>query len=176
MNILLCVSGSISAYKSVEILREFQRRGHDASVILTRNACRFIQPLTFDTFIPGRVHWDWFVDGGDPLLHIHLGQNHDLMLVAPATANIIGKMAGGIADDLLSSVYLAFPGRVVLAPAMNDGMLTHPAVQQNMVTLESRGVEMIPPESGELACRTSGSGRLPDPRSIVAFCLGAERV
>lgn len=176
MKVLIGVSGSISAYKSVEIMRDFQRMGHEVSVILTRNAQRFIQPLTFDTFIPGRVHGEWFANGQDPLLHINLGKTHELMLIAPATANCIGKMAAGIADDLLSSVFLAFGGRVVVAPAMNDGMLAHPAVQRNIAALESMGVELIRPASGELACGTSGSGRLPDPSDIVAFCLGAERV
>ena len=176
MNVLLGVCGSIAAYKSVEILRTFQRQEHGVTVIMTKNACRFIPPLTLETFAPGRVHTAWFDAAGDPLLHINLGREHDLLLVAPASAGTIARMAAGMADDLLTATYLAFPGRVVLAPAMNDGMFAHPAVRQNIETLKARDVEVIRPESGELACRSTGTGRLPEPLHIVEYCLGVARV
>ncbi|MBN1196882.1 MAG: hypothetical protein JXA62_05705 [Candidatus Aminicenantes bacterium] len=176
MNVLLGVSGSISAYKAVDILRAFQRQGNDVSVVLTRNACRFVQPLTFDTFVPGRVHTQWFEDADDPLLHIHLGREHDLFLIAPASAATIARMACGMAEDLLTATYLAFPGRVVIAPAMNEVMYAHPAVTHNLLTLRERGVEMIQPEKGELACGNQGTGRLPEAQHIVEYCLGVVRV
>ncbi|HDP95707.1 MAG TPA: hypothetical protein ENN40_10170 [Candidatus Aminicenantes bacterium] len=176
MNVLLAVTGSISAYKAVDILRAFQRLGHDVSVVLTRNACRFVKPLTFDTFVPGRVHTQWFEDADDPLEHINLGRKHDLLLIAPASAATIARMAAGMANDLLSATYLAFPGRVVIAPAMNEGMYAHPAVKHNLTILKERGVEVIPPDSGELACGGKGAGRLPEPQHIVEHCLGVMRV
>lgn len=176
MNVLIGVTGSISAYKAIDVLRAFQRLGHGVSVVLTRNACRFVQPMTFDTFVPGRVHTQWFEDADDPLLHINLGRDHDLLLIAPASAATIARMVAGMADNLLTATYLAFPGRVVIAPAMNDVMYAHPAVEQNLIVLRERGVEVIRPDTGELACGSEGSGRLPEPQRIVEYCLGVMRV
>jgi len=175
MNVLLGITGSIAAYKAIDILRGFQRKGHRVSVVLTRNACRFVQPLTLDALSPGNVHTAWFEEATDPLLHINLGRSHELFLIAPASAGTIARMAAGMADDLLCATYLAFPGKVAVSPAMNDGMFDHPAVRHNLTILAERGVDVIRPDSGELACGTSGSGRLPDPKRIVEHCLGAVR-
>jgi len=171
MKLILGVCGSISAYKGMDIFRMFQKEGHTVDVILTRSAARFITPLSFETFAPGRVFTDMFAAGQDPLLHINLGRGADLLLVAPATANMIGKMSHGIADDLLSTTCLAFPGRVVVAPAMNTGMYGHPAVVQNLETLRSRGVEVVEPEEGSLACAVEGRGRLAATEAIYRHCM-----
>ena len=176
MNVLLGVTGSISAYKAVEIMRLFQKNGHDISVIMTRSATKLIKPLTFETFIPGKVHKNMFAQHQDPLLHINLSKDNDLFLIAPATANIIGKLANGIADDLLSTTFLAFHKRVVIAPAMNHHMFENQAVVENLNKLRSRGVEIIEPEAGSLACDEDGKGRLPEPEKIYNFCLGIESV
>ncbi len=171
MNIILGVTGSISAYKTVELMRYFQKRGHDMSVVLTNSALKFVSPLSFETFISGRVYYDMFKEGQDPLLHINLNKNNDLLLIAPASADIIGKMANGIADDLLSTVYIAFNKRVVISPAMNSIMLDHPAVVKNIDILKKRGVEIIEPDMGELACEDEGRGRLPSNEIIYDFCI-----
>ncbi len=172
--ILLGVCGSISAYKAVELMRRLQKDGHPVSVVLTRNAARLVTPLTFATFAPGRVFSDMWADAQDPLLHIRLGQSHDLLLVAPATANMLAKMAHGLADDLLSTLALAFPGPVAVAPAMNSRMFEHPATQDNLALLRRRGVTVIEPEAGSLACAEEGRGRLPAPEAIIR-CI-AERL
>ncbi len=176
MNVLLGVSGSISAYKAVEVLRLFQKKGHQVSVILTKNAARFVAPLTFETFAPGKVYTDMFSPNQDPLLHIHLCQSNDLLLVAPATANIIAKMANGIADDLLSTACLVFEKEVVVAPAMNTAMYENPAVQENIRRLQTRGLRVLEPEAGSLACVTEGKGRLPSAEAIYNFCQKIEHV
>lgn len=172
MKILLGVSGSISAYKAVDIMRMFQKHHHPVGVILTDNARHFISPLTFETFAPGNVYIQQFKEKQDPLLHINLGNGYDLLLVAPATANIIGKMANGIADDLLSTVFLAFHKKVAVAPAMNTWMFANPAVTDNLARLRSRGVQVIEPEQGSLACSSEGKGRLAEVKKIFDFCLG----
>lgn len=171
MNIILGVSGSISAYKSVELMRYFQKKGHNISVVLTKNALNFVSPLSFETFLPGKVYYDMFKQNQDPLLHINLNKDNELLLIAPASANIIGKMANGIADDLLSTLYIAFNKRIVISPAMNSVMLEHPAVVRNLEILKSRGVEIIEPEEGELACENEGKGRLPLPEYIYDLCV-----
>ncbi|MCK4835379.1 MAG: phosphopantothenoylcysteine decarboxylase [Candidatus Aminicenantes bacterium] len=172
MKILLGISGSISSYKAADILRFFQKNSHGVSVIMTENAKKFISPLTFETFIPGQVYDRQFSDHQDPLLHINICNNHDLFLIAPATANVIGKIANGIADDLLSTVFLAFDKKVVIAPAMNTRMYENPAVKDNLSILRSRGVEVIEPEDGSLACTKEGKGRLAEVEKIYNFCLG----
>lgn len=176
MNIVLGVCGSIAAYKAVDVMRLFLKQGHGVSVILTRGAREFITPLTFATFIPGRVFGDMFNDSEDPLRHINLGRDNELLLVAPASADVIGKMAGGIADDLLTSTYLAFPGKVVVSPAMNTNMYAHPAVQENLQRLRQRGVAVLEPEEGSLACRVEGKGRFPTAETIYQFCMGISHV
>lgn len=170
MKVLLGVTGSISAYKAVDIMRVFQKNGHEVSVIMTGAGQRFIPALTFETFIPGKVYTAMFDERHEPLLHIDICDDHDLLLVAPATANILAKMANGIADDLLSTVYLAFSKQVVAAPAMNVNMLAHPATQENIARLKKRGVEIIEPDEGSLACKVEGKGKLPDPQRIFETC------
>jgi phosphopantothenoylcysteine synthetase/decarboxylase len=171
MKVILGVTGSISAYKAVDIFRLFQKEGHEVKVILTKAATRFIPPLTFETFAPGNVYTEMFEQGQDPLLHINIGREGDLLLIAPATANIMGKLANGIADDLLTTAYLAFHGRVVLAPAMNTTMYQNPAVLDNVAKLRSRAVEIVEPEEGSLACQTEGRGRLAAVDVIYRHCM-----
>ncbi len=171
MKLILGVSGSISAYKAVDLLRLFQKNGHETTLVMTRAATHFVAPLTFATFAPGRVFCELFAPGQDPLLHINLARENDLLLVAPASADIIGKMANGIADDLLSTLFCAFIRRVVVAPAMNSHMLDNPAVADNIARLRGRGVEIIEAAEGQLANLESGRGRLPDARTIYDHCL-----
>ena len=176
MNLVLGVSGSISAYKAVDILRLFQKEGHEATVVLTANAQRLVTPALFETFAPGRVLCDMWQPRSDRLAHVRLAEECELLLIAPATANIIGKMAAGIADDLLSTLYLAFPKRVVVAPAMNRFMYEHPAVVDNLALLRSRGVEVIEPETGALASGDEGRGRLPAAEAVYRACCGTIHV
>lgn len=170
MKIVLGVTGSISAFKAVDVMRLFQKNGDEVSVILTKSACQFIGPVTFETFSPGRVYSDMFEKHQDPLLHINL-QEKDMLLIAPASANIIGKMAHGIADDLLSSTFIAFYKTVVVAPAMNSHMYENPAVRDNINTLRSRGIKVLEPVEGALACNTVGKGKFPEPQAVFDFCI-----
>jgi phosphopantothenoylcysteine decarboxylase/phosphopantothenate--cysteine ligase len=171
MKLILGVSGSIGAYKAVDIMRLFQKNKHTVTVVMTWAATRIITPLTFATFAPGKVYHELFAEQQDPLLHINLSKENDLLLVAPATANIIGKMANGIADDLLSTLFCAFFKRVVVAPAMNTHMLENPAITDNIARLKSRGIEIIEPAEGLLANCETGKGRLPTPEAIYRHCL-----
>jgi phosphopantothenoylcysteine decarboxylase/phosphopantothenate--cysteine ligase len=171
MKLVLGVSGSIAAYKALDVMRLFQKNRHEVTVVMTRSATRFIAPLAFEAFAPGRVFHELFAPGQDPLPHIDLSRDNDLLLVAPATANIIGKMANGIADDLLSTLFCAFYRRVVVAPAMNTHMLENPAVSDNIARLRGRGVEVIEAAEGLLASRETGRGRLPDAQVIYDHCL-----
>jgi phosphopantothenoylcysteine decarboxylase/phosphopantothenate--cysteine ligase len=166
--IALGVSGGIGAYKAVEVARGLQKRGHDVAAVLTRNACRFVGPLTFEAITRRRVITDQFAPGlNADIEHIALATQAAALLVAPATANIIGKFANGIADDFLSSLYLATKAPVLLAPSMNTNMLEHEAVQANLATLARRGVQFVEPGSGFLACGWQGLGRLAEPDEIV---------
>jgi phosphopantothenoylcysteine decarboxylase/phosphopantothenate--cysteine ligase len=176
MKLVLGVSGSIGAYKAMDIMRLFQKNDHAVTVVMTHAATRIISPLAFATFAPGKVFHDMFAENQDPLLHINLSRDNDLLLVAPATANIIGKMANGIADDLLSTLFCAFYRRVVVAPAMNFHMLENPAVVENMARLRGRGVEIIEPAEGMLANRETGKGRLPEANVIYRHCVGSAGV
>lgn len=171
MNLLLGVTGSISIYKSVEIMRIFQKKGHFVSVIMTESAQKLVSPLLFETFSPGKVYTDLFVRNGEPLVHIDLGKESDLFLIAPATANIIGKISNGIADDLISTTFIAFNKKVIIAPAMNTNMFNSPAVKENLKILSERGVNIIDPGEGSLACSDEGKGRLPDPEKIFYYCM-----
>jgi phosphopantothenoylcysteine decarboxylase / phosphopantothenate---cysteine ligase len=167
--IALGVSGGIGAYKAVEVARGLQKRGHDVVAVMTRNARRFVTPLTFEAITRRRVVTSQWTPGDNANVeHIALATDIALLLVAPATANVIGKFAAGIADDFLSSLYLATKAPVLLAPAMNTNMLEHPAVQQNLRTLEGRGVRFVDPGAGYLACGWVGKGRLAEPDDIVA--------
>jgi phosphopantothenoylcysteine decarboxylase/phosphopantothenate--cysteine ligase len=165
--IALGVTGGIGAYKAVEVARLLQKQGHDVVAIMTRSARRFVGPVTFEAITRRRVISDQWTPGTNAdIEHISIASDIALLLVAPATANIIGKFAHGIADDFLSSLFLATEAPVLLAPAMNTNMLAHPAVQENLATLQSRGVRFVEPGEGYLACGWIGKGRLAEPADI----------
>ncbi|MEX2273459.1 MAG: bifunctional phosphopantothenoylcysteine decarboxylase/phosphopantothenate--cysteine ligase CoaBC [Vicinamibacterales bacterium] len=177
--VALGVGGGIGAYKAVEVARGLQKNGHDVVALLTRNARRFVTPLTFEAITRRRVLTSQFEPGvnsaaGSPsprrasIQHIDVANDIALLLVAPATANILAKFAHGIADDYLSTLFLATPAPVLLAPAMNTRMLEHPAVRENARMLGARGVRFVDPGAGYLACGWIGKGRLAEPAEIVA--------
>lgn len=166
--VALGVCGGIGAYKAVEIARGLQKRGHDVTAIMTRSAQRFVGPVTFEAITRRQVITDQFAEGmNSEIEHISLATDAALLLVAPATANMIGKFAHGIADDFLSSLYLATRAPVMMAPAMNTNMLEHDAVRTNMATLRARGVRFVEPGEGYLACGWVGKGRLAEPDDVV---------
>jgi len=166
--IALGVTGGIGAYKAVEVCRGLQKRGHDVVAVMTRSAARFVGPVTFEAITRRPVITSqWRPGMNADIEHIAIADGIDLLLVAPCTANVIGKFASGIADDFLSSLYLATRATVLLAPAMNSNMLAHPAVQRNVETLLSRGVRFVEPGEGYLACGWIGRGRLAEPDEIV---------
>ena len=166
--ILLGVTGSIAAYKAVDVLRRLKESGADVRVVMTKNATRFISPLTFEALSGRPVLCDEFLDWEKSSIgHIDVSADLDLALIAPATANIIGKAAAGIADDALTSALMALECPVVMAPAMNDRMYRNPALRRNIQLLKEQGVRFIEPEAGPLACGTTGQGRLADPQRIV---------
>jgi phosphopantothenoylcysteine decarboxylase/phosphopantothenate--cysteine ligase len=170
--VALGISGGIAAYKAAEVLRGLQKSGCTVRVAMTKRACEFIQPLTFRALSGSHVIVDDYApDNPDPIAHITFSQSVDLLLVAPATANIIGKFANGIADDFLTSTYLASTAPVLIAPAMNTTMWHHPATQRNIRLLQEAGVEIILPDEGEMACGTVGPGRLSEPDRIVMAAI-----
>jgi phosphopantothenoylcysteine decarboxylase / phosphopantothenate---cysteine ligase len=163
------VCGGIGAYKSVEIVRGLQKQGHDVVAVMTRSARRFVGELTFEAITRHRVLKSQFEPGANAdIEHIALASSIDLLIVAPATANIIGKFANGIADDFLTSLYLATRAPVLIAPAMNTNMLEHAAVQRNLDVLGSRGTYFVEPGAGYLACGWIGKGRLAEPVDVVS--------
>lgn len=166
--IVLGVTGGIAAFKAASLCSKLVQKGADVHVIMTESAKQFITELTFQSLSKNPVYSDTF-DERDPSVvsHIHLADEADLVLIAPATANMIAKMAHGLADDMLSTTLLATEAPVMIAPAMNVHMYAHPAVQANMRLLESRGVMMIEPGEGLLACGYVGKGRLEEPETIV---------
>jgi phosphopantothenoylcysteine decarboxylase/phosphopantothenate--cysteine ligase len=171
-NVALGISGGIAAYKAVEVLRGLQRAGCVVRVAMTKRACEFIQPLTFRALSGYHVIVDDYApDNPDPIAHITFSQSVDLLVVAPATANLIAKFANGIADDFLSSTYLASTAPVLLAPAMNTTMWQHPSTRRNLAHLQADGVHIVEPDEGEMACGTIGPGRLSEPDRIVAAAL-----
>ena len=171
--VLLGVTGCIAAYKSCEVLRGLQKAGVRVKVVMTKNACEFVGPTTFRALTHEPVAIDTFGDGpGDPIHHVSLAEECDLFLIAPCTANVLAKMAAGIADDLLSTTALACTAPIAVAPAMNVHMYEAVATQHNMQVLASRGVHFIEPGEGYLACGDVGRGRLADPADIVASVLG----
>ena len=174
--VALGVSGGIGAYKAVEVARGLQQRDHDVAAVMTANAQRFVGPLTFEAITKRRVALDQFAPGiNADIDHIALASTIELLLVAPATADVIGKFANGIADDFLSSLYLATTAPVLVAPAMNTNMLSHAAVRANLDSLAARGVRFVEPGEGYLACGWVGRGRLADPETIVAAADGLLR-
>ena len=170
--VALGVSGGIAAYKAVEVLRGLQKAGCSVRVAMTRRACEFVQPLTFRALSGSHVIVDDYApDNPDPIAHITFSQTIDLLIVAPATANVIAKFGNGVADDFLTSTYLACTAPVLLAPAMNTTMWEHPATQRNLQQLKDDGVYILEPDAGEMACGTIGPGRLSDPERIVSAAL-----
>jgi phosphopantothenoylcysteine decarboxylase/phosphopantothenate--cysteine ligase len=169
MLIALGVTGGIGAYKAVEVARGLQKRGHEVVAIMTAAATRFVGPMTFEAITRRRVITDQFEPGANAdIEHIALASSIDLLLIAPATANILGKLANGLADDFLSTLYTATRAPVLVAPAMNSQMFAHEAVRRNLDTLAARGVRFVEPGEGYLACGWIGKGRLAEPDEIVA--------
>jgi phosphopantothenoylcysteine decarboxylase/phosphopantothenate--cysteine ligase len=168
----LGVTGGIAAYKAVEVMRLLQKSGCDVSVAMTRHATEFVQPLTFRALTDKHVIVDDYDPANpDPIAHINFSQNIDLLLIVPATANIIAKFANGVADDFLSSTYLASTAPVLIAPAMNTSMWENPATRRNIEQLRADGVHFVEPVAGELACKTVGTGKLEDVENIVVQAL-----
>ncbi len=167
--IALGVTGGIGAYKSVEIARRLQNNGHEVVAVMTRSATQFVGPLTFEAITRREVITDqWKAGANADIEHISIASTIDLLLVAPATANTVGKFANGLADDFLSSLFVATRAPVLIAPAMNTNMFEHPAVVKNLETLMARGVHVVDPGSGYLACGWIGKGRLAEPDAVVA--------
>ncbi|MSO30910.1 MAG: bifunctional phosphopantothenoylcysteine decarboxylase/phosphopantothenate--cysteine ligase CoaBC [Acidobacteria bacterium] len=166
--VALGVTGGIGAYKAVEVCRLLQKRGHDVVAVMTRSAAKFVGPVTFEAITRRPVITSQWKPGMNAdIEHIAIADQIALLLVAPCTANVIGKFANGIADDFLSSLYLATRAPVLLAPAMNSNMLAHDAVQRNLRTLAARGVHVVDPGEGYLACGWIGKGRLAEPADVV---------
>lgn len=168
--VVLGVAGGIAAYKAIEVCRRLVDAGVFVMPVLTEDAQRFVGALTFSALASEPARTSLF-DGPDPIPHTYLGQNAELVVVAPATAKLIGKYAAGISDDLLTATLLATRARVVVCPAMHTEMWEHASVQENLTTLRRRGVEVIEPEAGRLAGGDVGTGRLADPERIVARVL-----
>lgn len=176
MNIVLGISGGIAAYKAPDLVRRLQDTGAAVRVILTPNAARFVSPLSLAAVSRHGVIVDQWGDASSGGVdHIELARWADLLLVAPATANIIAKLAVGIADDALTTYAVAHRGSIVVVPAMNTFMLLHATVQMNLETLRRRGVHIMEPDSGLLACGDEGAGRMPDPPVIAQFVAGLSR-
>jgi len=171
--ILLAISGGIAAYKAPELVRALKRAGHEVRCALTPEAERFVSPLSLQAVSGQSVRRDLFDPGEEGEIdHIGLADQADLVLVAPATANLLAKMTHGIADDLVSAVLLATRAPILVAPAMNVNMWSHPATQANLETLRARGVQMVGPDAGELACGWEGLGRMSDPVVIAEAAEG----
>lgn len=171
-NIVLGVTGGIAAYKACEVVSRLMKEGASVDVIMTRNACQFVAPLSFQTLSRRPVVTDTFATPSQwEVEHVALAKKAQLFVVAPATANILAKMAAGMADDMLSTTLLATRAPILAAPAMNTGMLLHPATQENLRALAARGVRFVGPEGGLLACGDTGAGRMSEPRDIVEECV-----
>ncbi|MGA2132363.1 MAG: bifunctional phosphopantothenoylcysteine decarboxylase/phosphopantothenate--cysteine ligase CoaBC [Bryobacteraceae bacterium] len=174
MNIVLGVGGGIAAYKSAELARLLMQQGHSVQVVMTAGAQEFVRPLTFAALTGRKVITGLFASGepegtlSSAVEHIGVAQENDLLVIAPATADLLAKLAHGLADDFLTTMYLAFTGPVVLAPAMNTNMWLHAATQSNLETLQRRGHRIVDPEEGELACGMVGTGRLAAAEQIAA--------
>ncbi|BDC50068.1 peptidase ClpP [Bryobacterales bacterium F-183] len=180
MRILLGVGGGIAAYKAAELARALMERGATVETVMTRSAREFIQPLTFASLTGNKVITDLFASGSSDqdtlssaIEHIRAARDNELLLVAPCTADLLAKFAHGLADDFLSTTYLAFTGKIVLAPAMNVNMWNHAAVQANLATLRARGHIIVEPEAGYLACGMTGPGRLAEPKHIAEVAVRA---
>lgn len=180
MRVTVGVTGGIAAYKAAELVRALQRQALEVHVVMTEAACRFVQPLTFAALSGHKVITSLWDEAGTPegaydssIEHIGEAQSTDALIVAPATANTLAKFAHGIADDFLTTLYLATPAPVLVAPAMNVNMWDHPATQANLEILRQRGVRVIEPGTGELACGMIGAGRMAEPEAIADAVLNA---
>lgn len=172
MNVILAVSGGIAAYKTLPLTSALTKAGCDVQVLLTKHAREMVMPLPYETLTSRKVILDMFdPQAEDVLAHINLARWADVVVVAPATANIIAKMAHGIADDFLSTLLLAYRGPLLVAPAMNDQMYLHPATQANIETIAKRGAEILAPVEGQLACHTVGVGKMMEPEDILKAIL-----
>lgn len=171
-NVLIGVSGGISAYKTCEVVGALTKKGYDVKVVMTKHATEFVTPLTFGTLSKNPARCEMFSDGVCGPEHIALAKWADVFAVAPATADIIGKFAGGIADDLLTSVFAAYPGKTFVCPAMNTNMYENARTASNIALLKDRGVEFIEPGYGRLACGDAGKGRMAEPSEIVRVLDG----
>jgi len=165
--IIVGVTAGIASYKTAELVRLLMKDEAQVQVAMTPNAIRFVAPATFEALSGSRVIWDMFGQEGPDMEHITWGQSADLIIIAPATANFIAKMAHGIADDFLSTMVLASSAGILLCPSMNSRMFMNDAVRDNLRILRNRGVTVLEPGEGELACRTAGPGRLPEPYEIL---------
>ncbi|MCD4717157.1 MAG: bifunctional phosphopantothenoylcysteine decarboxylase/phosphopantothenate--cysteine ligase CoaBC [Desulfobacterales bacterium] len=165
--IIVGITGGIAAYKAAELVRLLVKAGAQVRVAMTANAVRFVTPLTFEALSGHRVIRDMWGQEETTIDHITWGQESDLIIIAPATANIIAKMAHGIADDFLSTMVVAATAKILVCPSMNDRMLINPAVQNNLRILNERNFAVMVPGEGQLACRSEGPGRLPEPQEIV---------
>jgi phosphopantothenoylcysteine decarboxylase/phosphopantothenate--cysteine ligase len=169
LKILLIVSGGIAAYKSLELIRLLTKAGHSATCVLTKSGAQFVTPLSLQALSGQKIYTDLFsLTDESEMGHIELSRAADLIVVAPASANILAKMAAGLADDLATTLLLATDKRVLVAPAMNVRMWEHAATQANMALLASRGVLIVPPDEGPMACGEYGPGRLAEPPTILA--------
>ncbi len=166
-NIVLGITGGIAAYKSAELTRELIKRGANVRVIMTRNAAEFITPLTLQVLSSNTVYTDMFEQEVYDINHIALAEFADVLIIAPATANVIGKIAYGIADDLLTTVVMATRSPILICPAMNTNMYINPIVQENISRLKAYGYQFVSPAYGELACKTEGVGKLADIKDII---------
>ncbi|MGL4570951.1 MAG: bifunctional phosphopantothenoylcysteine decarboxylase/phosphopantothenate--cysteine ligase CoaBC [Clostridium sp.] len=172
--VVLGVCGGIAVYKALDVASSFRKKGIEVRVIMTKSATEFVTPLTFQSISQNMVVTDMFEEPkAFEIQHISLAQKADVMLIAPATANIIGKVANGIADDMLSTTIMATKSKVIFAPAMNTNMYENPIVQENIKKLKALGYEFIEPDSGRLACGDIGKGKLPQPEVIVESVLTA---
>lgn len=174
-SVVLCVTGGIAAYKAADIISRLRKKGANVFVIMTKSATEFITPLTLEVLSGNRVVTDMFSrDFTWEVEHISLAKRADVFVIAPATANVIGKAAHGIADDMVTTTLMATKAPMVIAPAMNTGMYENPVVQENITILQNRGVRFVQPASGRLACGDSGKGKLAEPETIVnEICAAA---
>ena len=172
LTIVLGVTGSIAAYKGADLASQLTKRGHEVHCVLTPAAAKMVTPATFHPLTGNPVYTDLFDQGAAAsdyrVEHVGLADRADVFAIAPATANTIGKIAAGLASDFLTTLLLAYPGPVVVAPAMNDNMWLHPAVRRNVALLREWGYRFVDPEAGDLACGRTGVGRLASPAKIVA--------
>jgi len=168
MKILLIVGGGIAAYKSLELVRLLKKAGHEISPVLTKGGEHFVTAMSLGTLAEAEVHSSlWKLKDEVEIGHIQLSRAADFILVCPATADLLAKMAAGIADDLATTLLLATDKLVVVAPAMNVRMWQHPATQRNVAQLKADGVRVLDPDDGEMACGEFGPGRLPEPADII---------